>query len=95
MSCDTQRVSEEIRNRIKLSVYAYSYEFLNISLIDDHTYDALSKSIDLNIKTGNIKMDKFFEEEFDPSTGMWIYKHPELNKIIHIYKNYYEKVNNV
>jgi len=88
---DPDRVSQEIRNRIKLSVYAYSYEFLNISLIDDHTYDAMSKNIDLTIKTGNDKMDKFFEEHFDPSTGMWIHKHPELHKIIGIYKNYYEK----
>ena len=86
-----ERISQEIRNRIKLSVYAYSYEFLDISLIDDHTYDMLSKNIDLNIKTGNDKMDKFFDEHFDPSTGMWIYQHPELHKIIGIYKNYYEK----
>ena len=83
-----ERISQEIRNRIKLSVYAYSYEFLDISLIDDHAYDMLSKNIDLNIKTGNDKMDKFFSEHFDPSTGMWIYKHPELNKMMQIEKNY-------
>ena len=86
-----ERVSQEIRNRTKLSVYAYSYEFLAVSLVDDHAFDALAYSIDTKIKTGNEKMDKFFEEKFDPSTGMWIHHHPELDKIINIYKNYYEK----
>ena len=89
-----ERVSQEIRNRIKLSVYAYSYEFLAVSLVDDQAFDALAYSIDTTIKTGNEKMDKFFEEEFDPSTGMWIYSHPDRHLIANIYKNYYEKVTN-
>ena len=89
-----ERVSQEIRNRIKLSVYAYSYEFLAVSLVDDHAFDALAYSIDTTIKTGNEKMDKFFEEEFHPSTGMWIHSHPERHLIANIYKNYYEKMTN-
>jgi hypothetical protein len=30
------------------------------------------------MKTGHAKLDRFFATEFSPSTGQWIYKHPEL-----------------
>jgi len=35
-------------------------------------------------------MDNFFKTEFNPSTGQWIHKHPELDKIKIIYHKYYK-----
>ena len=37
--------NKEIRNRIKLSVAAYAYEFLGDSIMTDHQYDELSLEI--------------------------------------------------
>ena len=75
------RVATERRNRIRLSVFAYAYEFKSESLISDGEYDTLSRMINPKIKTGHKKLDKFFATEFEPDTGMWIRKHPELKKL--------------
>ena len=71
----------EVKNRIDLSAAAYAYEYMNISIMTDAEFDVLSLKIDPQLSTGNKKMDKFFKKQFDPSTGMWIHKHPEKNKL--------------
>lgn len=82
-------INKEIQNRIHLAVAAYAYEFAGESIMSDADFDKLSYSINPNESTGNEKLDKFFREEFEPCTGMWIYKHPELDKIKKIYSRYY------
>lgn len=79
-------VEIERRNRILLSLAAYSYEFLAELIMSDSQFDALAKAIDPSIDTGNPELDNFFKKEFSPSTGMWIYKHPELLKVIELYR---------
>jgi NAD-dependent DNA ligase len=86
---DQEKISKQIRLRIRLSVFAYAYEFANESLIPDSEFDALCLQVDPSIETGNAKMDKFFKEQFNPSTGQWIHRHPELEKIVNLYKMYY------
>ena len=88
---DQELISKQISLRIRLSVFAYAYEMCNESLISDGEFDALCLQVDPSIETGNAKMDKFFKEEFNPSTGQWIHKHPELTGIVHLYKKYYLK----
>lgn len=85
--------SEQIRLRIQLSVYAYAYEFDNESLIPDSEFDEMCLKVDPSIKTGNRKMDNFFKNKFDPSTGQWIHKHPERRQIGFIYDKYYKPKN--
>ena len=75
------RIATERRHRIRLSVFAYAYEFENESLISDGEYDTLSRLIDPKLKTGHKKLDKFFATKFEPDTGMWIREHPELDKV--------------
>lgn len=85
----TEEACIERRKRIKISLYAYGYEFENDLLIDDHTYDKLATEIDLTIKTGNKKLDHFFEAEYTPYSGMWIRNHPELDKLKILYNRIY------
>lgn len=80
----------EIRNRILLSVAAYSYEFEDHSIISDAEFDELSKRINPQHKTGNTMLDIFFAEEFSPDTGLWVRKHPEILKLKHIYDTVYK-----
>lgn len=82
-------INQEIRNRIRLSVAAYAYEMEDNPIMDDFEFDALSRSINPKEKTGNRKLDNFFKKHFNPDTGMWIRRHPELNKIAYLYKTYY------
>lgn len=84
--------NREIRNRIRLSLASYSYEFHNDSLMTDSEFDKLSREINPNEKTGNELIDRFFREEFMVDSGMWIRKHPELWKLEHIYKTLRRKV---
>lgn len=71
----------ETHRRIKLSMAAYAYEILNRPIIDDHMFDSEAKKVDLNISTNRPDLDNWFRENFQPDTGQWIYKHPELDKI--------------
>jgi hypothetical protein len=63
-------VEEEKCRRICVALWAYAYEIKNDSLVSDAKYDATAKSIRPKIKTGNKVLDKFFREEFNPSTGV-------------------------
>ena len=83
-------INQEIRNRIKLSVAAYAYEFLNDSIMSDHDFDQLSLQINPQEETGNKKMDDFFKKHFKPDTGMWIRVHPEIKKLEYLYEKYYK-----
>jgi hypothetical protein len=88
-------LEQEIKNRIDVAVYAYSYEIEHESLISDAEYDKLALSINPQVQTGNKVMDDFFLNEFDPCTGSWIYNHPNiemLKRIYHIKRDYRENM---
>ena len=80
----------ETKNRILISVYAYAYEMENDPIVSDSDFDTLAFELDPYLKTGNRKMDKFFENVYDAFTGMWIHKHPELKGIKYLYDKYYK-----
>lgn len=82
-------VEEERRRRILLSVWAYAYEFEADSIVSDGKFDKESELVNPQIVTGNKLMDKFFKTKFDSCTGMWIYKHPERQKIKELYERHY------
>ena len=84
-------VNQEIRNRIRLSVAAYAYEYKDDPIMSDDDFDKLAKKINPEEKTGNRKLDNFFKKEFSADTGMWIHRHPEKNKLEQIYLNYFKK----
>ena len=83
-------VNQEIRNRIRLSVAAYAYEYKDDPIMSDDDFDKLAKEINPEEKTGNRKLDNFFKKEFATDTGMWIHRHPERNKLEQIYLNYFK-----
>lgn len=82
-------VEVQIWLRIKLSVAAYAYERKNTQIMADGDFDALAIQLDPSIATGNKQMDAFFRNKFDPSTGTWIHRHPELQKIDRLFRSYY------
>ena len=83
-------INQEIRNRIRISVAAYAYEYLDMPIMSDGDFDALSHQINTKKKTGNETLDKFFEEHFVADSGMWVYKHPEKEKLKYIYERFYK-----
>lgn len=87
-------VEKQTRLRIKLTIAAYAYEVMNHSIMSDADFDKKCLEVDLSIDTGNEELDKFFREEFDPSTGQWIHKHPEKRKIGYLLNKYYNIENN-
>lgn len=87
---------QEIRNRILVSVWAFAYEMMDDSMVDDAAYDLLALKVDVNMRTSyrgkdNRRLDKFFREQFAPDTGMWVRSHPELKKL----KALYERMKNM
>lgn len=80
----------ETRRRIKLAVWAYAYEFRNVSIVDDFVFDFESRMVDLNVRTDRPDLDIWFVCNFDPSTGQWIHKHPELTKVAGLYERFYK-----
>jgi len=83
-------INQEIKNRIKISVAAYAYEYLDAPIMSDGDFDALSQLINTKKKTGNEKLDKFFEKHFVADSGMWIHKHPEKEKLKYLYERFYK-----
>lgn len=81
------RVEIERHRRIKLSIWAYAYEFENKSLVSDHTFDSEASKVDKTVKTG--RLDDWWQENFQKHTGMWIHSHPELDKIKRLYERLY------
>jgi hypothetical protein len=77
------------RIRIRLAVAAWAYEFMNDSIMPDAEYDRLSLEVDSSIETGNKVLDRFFKEEFDPSTSLWVYKHPHKGKLKKLYYQFF------
>lgn len=76
-----------------VSVWAYAYEIANPprSLVPDHVFDAECYMLAANIRidTDRLDLDYWFRGAFDPSTGMWIHKHPELDKIRQLYERWF------
>ena len=81
----------ERRNRIKLSVAAYAYEFDNTSIMSDADFDEFALLIEPQVSTGHALLDKFFRTEFQPDTGQWIHKHPELARVKYVYERFYKR----
>ena len=78
-------VEIETRKRIRVAVLAFAYEFGDKPLATDAEFDKLAQSIDLSVNTQRPDMDEWFRKEFEPDTGMWIHKHPQLDRIGEIY----------
>lgn len=79
-------IERQIWLRIQVAMAAYSYEIDNNPIMPDWTFDKLAREIDVNVDTSyegrdNSEIDKWFKYNFDPSTGMWIHKHPDLEGI--------------
>jgi hypothetical protein len=78
-------VEIETRRRIRLSLWAYAYEYKDDPLVSDEIFDKESLLVNLNISTTNAKMDKWFKKNFSPSTGFWIREHPDIEGLERIY----------
>lgn len=76
----------QTRLRIILTLSAYTYEFLSETIMSDTDFDAGCNLVDLKVSTSRPDLDKWWRENFDPSTGMWVCHHPEINKINDLYK---------
>ena len=87
-------INPEIRNRIRLSVAAYAYEYRDDAIMSDAEFDELALKIKPEEKTGNRKLDNFFKKHFQPDTGMWIHAHPEIEKLSNIYQTYFKDKKN-
>lgn len=79
----------ETRNRIRVSVAAYAYEIANEPVMSDAEFDSLCAEIDPDFTTGRGPEDLFFLMEFEPHTGAWIHKHPDLPGIKRLFETYY------
>ena len=84
-------IEVETRNRIRLAVAAYAYEFCGESIMTDHDFDLLSRTIDPFMETGRPELDEFFRTKFHADTGQWIHDHPELDKVALTYERWFKK----
>lgn len=79
----------QTRKRIKVAVAAYAYEVVSRPIMTDSEFDAMATEIDLSIPTARPDMDEWFKREYQPHTGQWIWKHPQLVRIGEIYERQY------
>lgn len=74
-------VCKERQRRIRVALAAWAYERYDDSIMSDAEFDKLCLQIQPQMKTGHGKCDRFFATEFDPSTGSWVFQHPELDRL--------------
>ena len=69
-------------------MWAYAYEFHNNPFVSDAIFDSVSQDVwdNRHVKTGNVELDAFFAKEFTANTGMWVYLHPELDRVTAMYE---------
>ena len=79
-------ICTETRNRIRLSVAAWAYERHDHPIMSDAEFDHLALSIDLNKSTSRPDLDDWWRDNFNPSTGMWVLRHPESEGLERIYQ---------
>jgi hypothetical protein len=58
--------------------------------MSDAEFDKMCLMVNKSLDTGNKVCDSYFAEQFDASTGQWIRKHPELDKIADLYVRFYK-----
>lgn len=88
---DVLKVDQETKNRIRLSVAAYAFEFENDPTMYDQEFDNLAHSINPKLRTGNPSVDDLFETRFDPYSTEWVHCHPDINGLRELYFRYYLK----
>jgi hypothetical protein len=79
MPITPERMAQEKRLRIRLAVAAYDYEIMNgiLGLMTDNEFDFNCQQVSLDIPTGSPPHDKWWIDNFDPSTGQWVYHYPD------------------
>lgn len=79
MPVTPERMAQEKRLRIRLAVAAYDYEIMNgiLGLMTDNEFDFNCQQVDLDVPTGSPNHDKWWRDNFDPSTGQWVYGYPD------------------
>ena len=77
-------VEVERRRRIRLTLWAYAYEIADTPLVADHVFDHEAGKSDPSIETGHL--DDWWRACFNPSTGIWVHMHPELQKVRALYE---------
>lgn len=82
---DAPAFCEETHRRIKLAVWAYAYEVVGTPAVPDAVFDAECARVDLSRSTGRPDLDLWWRQNFDPSTGMWVLGHPELDKVARLH----------
>jgi len=81
----------ERRLRIQVTMAANAYEMEDCQFMDDAMYDISCRRIIPKVSTNHPVLDKFFREEFTPYTGMWIWQHPELDKVAALFNQHYKE----
>lgn len=72
----TDKAHEQRRLRLKVLAAAYAYEIMHESYMTDAEFDATCKRIDVSVDVDSY--DQWWRDNFDPSTGMWVHRHPDL-----------------
>lgn len=77
----TPKINRQIWVRFQIAMAAYAYEALSHPIMSDSEFDKLALEVDLSIDTRRPDLDEWFRKEYQPHTGSWIWRHPELNII--------------
>lgn len=69
----------ERQRRINVLMWAYAYEFENVSIVSDEEFDATCYKIDLSIDCDydDKVWDWWWRKYFQPHTGQWVHNHPD------------------
>lgn len=67
-----------------MALAAAAYEINDRPIMSDAEFDELARSIDVTVPTNRPDLDEWFRKEFSPSTGSWVYRHPDLPRLLEL-----------
>jgi hypothetical protein len=83
------KAHEQRRVRLKVLAAAYAYEIMNESFMSDAEFDALALRVDLNVPVDT--HDQWWKDNFDPSTGAWVHRHPDQKGLRRLVQSVFDK----
>lgn len=83
------RAQEQRRLRLKVLAAAYAYEIMHESYMTDAEFDATCQRIDVSVDVDS--HDQWWRDNFDPSTGIWVHRHPDQDGLRRLVQSVFNK----
>ncbi len=71
----------EAKRRENVSLWAFADLVMNDPIVPENVFNCVARQVDIHRVTGDILLDVWYRQNFAAEDAVWIYVHPEFEKI--------------